>query len=144
MNYRNLFATASLLLAMTAAQAHEQAIVDVDLDNLSYSDSPRFPGVRVAVVTGNLDDAGLYATHAWMEAGSVVEVHTHPDPRITVVTHGTMYIGIGESVDESKLVAFPEGSVFVTPANAPHFMIAKDGPVAVLDSGAGPTGITFR
>ncbi len=129
-------------LSVTPASADDHLnIQSIDLEGLTYKTHPLWPGVRAAFVAGSFDEPGLYGTHAWMEAGSIVPPHIHPDPRITVVTHGTMYVGIGETYDEDALVAYPEGSIFITPAGSPHFMLAKDGDTAVLDSGAGPSGI---
>lgn len=139
---------AATLVAGTCAAAAAsadapQAIKSIDLEGLDYQKSPVFDGVTFAIVTGNPAEEGLYTTHATMAADSRVAPHTHPDPRITVVTEGTMYVGIGETFDPDLLVAYPEGSVFITPANAPHFMWAKDGATSVLDSGSGPSGTTF-
>ncbi|MEO1459794.1 MAG: cupin domain-containing protein, partial [Pseudomonadota bacterium] len=57
-----------------------------------------------------------------------------------VVTSGTAFVGTGMVFDESKLVAYPVGSYFVTPAGTPHFIFAKDGDFSVLDHGYGPSG----
>jgi len=143
---RSLMALSLLALAGTfggtpATADNQLDVQSIDLDKLTYNNHPLWPGVRAAFVAGSFDEPGLYGTHAWMEAGSIVPPHTHPDPRITVVTHGTMYVGIGETYDEDALVAYPEGSIFIIPAGAPHFMLAQDGDTAVLDSGAGPSGI---
>lgn len=134
---------AALFFGPASADDPPAALKSIDLDALDYRQSLVFEGVTLALVTGDPAKAGLYTTHATMAAGSRVAPHTHPDPRITVVTDGTMYVGVGEVFDPARLVAYPEGSVFVTPADVPHFMLAKDGATSVLDSGAGPSGVDF-
>ncbi len=134
-----------VLVISATVHAHGQweAIQTIDLNSLTYKNITKFPGVSSTFITGSFDKPGLYTTHALMKDGARFPPHTHPDPRITVVTAGTMFIGEGKTYDESKLIAFSKGSVFIVPANTPHFMYAKDGDVYVLDSGAGPSGITF-
>lgn len=137
---------ASLVLILSASvHAHGQwePIQTVNLSTLTYKEITKFPGVSSTFITGSFDKPGLYTTHALMENGAKFPPHIHPDPRITIVTEGTMFIGEGRTFDDSKLIAFPRGSVFIVPANTPHFMYAKEGDVYVLDSGAGPSGIKF-
>ena len=50
---------------------------------------------------------------------------------------------LGETFDESNLVAIPTGAVFVTPANVPHYVWARDGEAIYQESGVGPTGTSF-
>jgi hypothetical protein len=57
-----------------------------------------------------------------------------------VVLSGTIYFGLGETWDDSKLKAFPAGTFFSEPKETPHFVWAKDGEVIVQVTGMGPTG----
>ena len=52
---------------------------------------------------------------------------------------GTIYVGFGEIFDAGKVVAVHAGSVYVVPANAPHYIWAKDGDAVYQESGTGPT-----
>lgn len=55
--------------------------------------------------------------------------HTHSDVwRIAAVFSGTLDFGIGETVDEAKLTAFPAGTVFTEQPELVHFAYAKAGP----------------
>ena len=63
--------------------------------------------------------------------------HTHPDDEIVTVIEGTWYLGIGESFDETKLKAYPAGSFIIIPADVPHFLATREGPVIVQVSGRG-------
>lgn len=136
---RSLATLAASLLATLAWADGQHAI---DLATLDYRESPLFPGVETAVVMGDRAAPGLYATHARVAAGARIPPHTHPNTLTTWVTGGTAYVGVGETFDEDALVAYPQGSFFVTPAGVPHFIAAVKGPFSVLDHGAGPSGFT--
>jgi quercetin dioxygenase-like cupin family protein len=69
--------------------------------------------------------------------------HSHPDPQRTIaVLSGTLYFGVGDAWDESKLQAYPAGTFFTEPAGANHFVWAKDGDAIVQLTAIGPTGTT--
>lgn len=132
---------AALLAASPAfAQDRTEAI---DLGAADYNPSPAFEGVETARLYGDNREAGLYATHARLEAGATVAPHVHDVDITTVVTSGTAYVGTGEVYDETALVAYPEGSYFVTPAGSPHFIGAIDGAFSILDHGVGPVVTTL-
>ena len=126
------------------AAAHEQSPIEkVEFDTLSHQPIPAFPGVGSASVIGAFDQPGLYAVQGEMKQGATFPPHSHPDTRLSIVTSGTMYLGFGETFDAAKLVAYPVGTMAITPADTPHFMSAPDGDVTVLEIGAGPSGAQF-
>jgi quercetin dioxygenase-like cupin family protein len=100
-------------------------------------------GAQNVMVVGAADKAGLYQQRVRMPAGAKIQPHTHPDERISVVLEGTIYVGFGDSFDESKVVAIPTGAVYVAPAGVPHYVWAKDGAALYQEGGMGPTGATF-
>ena len=55
---------------------------------------------------------------------------------------GTLYFGVGEQWDESKLKGYPAGTFFSEPSKTPHYVWAKDGEVILQITGMGPTGTT--
>ena len=69
--------------------------------------------------------------------------HWHPDAvRTVLVMSGTFYFAVGEQWDESKLKAYPAGTLYSEPPNTPHFAWAKDGEVILQVTAIGPTGNT--
>jgi hypothetical protein len=60
---------------------------------------------------------------------------------VTILS-GTLYYGLGEQWDESKLIAFPPGTFFSEPERMPHFAWAKDGEVVLQLTAIGPIGTT--
>lgn len=141
--------TATLAVVLATPLGAQDAAPDagsqfaVALDDLQYGTSPISDLIESAVVYGDPAEPGLYTTHARVREGAVVPPHTHPNTLTTVVTSGTAYVGVGEAFDEATLVAYPEGSVFVTEADVPHFIAAPEGDFSILDHGAGPSGIAW-
>jgi hypothetical protein len=58
------------------------------------------------------------------------------------ILSGTLYYGVGDQWDESKLIAFPAGTFMSEPPKMSHFAWAKDGEVVLQVTGIGPTGTT--
>ena len=53
------------------------------------------------------------------------------------------YIGIGESLDESRLTAHGPGSVIVLPGGTPHFHWARSGEYITQITAVGPLGLEY-
>lgn len=100
-------------------------------------------GAASAWIIGAADRDGIYAQRVKLAPGATIAPHTHPDERFSVVLQGTIYVGFGEVVEESKLVAVPQGAVYIAPAGVPHYVVAKDGEAIYQESGVGPTGANF-
>ncbi|MEO0729301.1 MAG: cupin domain-containing protein [Pseudomonadota bacterium] len=134
---------ASTASAKDAQDAAAQAIAKVDLRNLAVKPIAAFTGVSSAFIRGSFSTPGLYAAQGLMAKGSTFPPHAHPDVRFSIVISGTMYLGQGKTFDAAKLVAYPAGTMAITPANTPHFMSAPDGDVRILEIGSGPSGNAF-
>jgi quercetin dioxygenase-like cupin family protein len=63
----------------------------------------------------------MYVYRAKLALGSKNVPHWHPEERTVVILSGTLYYGLGELWDESKLIAFPAGTFFSEPPKLPHF-----------------------
>lgn len=138
-----LLIAGALALDPAPAQESRKTIERIELDRMTLEELAAFPGVSNAMLVGSFDQEGLYTSQALLRQGSTFPPHTHPDIRLTVVTSGTMYLGEGEVFDEAALVAYPAGSVAITPAGTPHFMAAPDGDMRALEIGSGPTASDF-
>lgn len=108
-------------------------------DELELEPNPDVEGVSNAVVTGDPTGTGIYVLVGRMDRGAVFPPHRHPDDRVTTVLSGTMYYGVGDEVDRSEAVAYPQGSVVVTPAGTPHWMWSRDAAAVLQETGYGPT-----
>lgn len=96
-----------------------------------------------SVIAGDESKQGMYIFRAKFPANFRNEPHYHPDDRIGMVISGTLHVGYGETVDETKMKALPAGSIWTEPAQQPHFVWAKEGEVVIQIIGNGPSGRTL-
>ena len=111
--------------------------------SLRWESPPDIPGLQSSWVIGTEHKSGQYIIRVKLLSGTRILPHSHPDERITTALTGTIYIGFGESFDESKVIAIPAGAVYITPANVPHYIWAKEGNTIFQEAGIGPTKTTF-
>lgn len=105
--------------------------------------APVSPGPQTAVLYGDPTKAGVYVSRVKLASGLKIMPHWHPDEwRTAVVLSGTLYFGLGEQWDESKMRAYPAGTFFSEPTKTPHYVWAKDGEVILQITAMGPTGTT--
>lgn len=113
-------------------------------EDIKWSSFPAFPkSAGLSVLIGDPTKAGLYTVRVKVPAGLKLEPHVHPEDRIYTVISGVFYIGIGDKFEDSKLKAYPPGSVLVLPANTPHFHWAKSGDYITQVTAIGPLGISY-
>ena|SRR5688572_14349002 len=105
---------------------------------LTYSESPRAPGVLTAPLLGVPSKAEYYVFRAKYPPYTVNGPHHHPgDEELTVIA-GTLYVGHGTTMDRDKATAYPPGSYIREPAGAVHYLFTKDEVVEVEVRGMGP------
>lgn len=144
MVYRALLSVVASLVVVANAQAQSPDLKAITPSEMKWSQHPALPaGAMRAVVYGDPTKPGLYATRLRAPNGLKVLPHTHPEDRIYTVLSGTLYLGIGEKWDESKLVAYPQGSVIFLPAKMSHFQYSKSGEYVIQINAEGPTDLTF-
>lgn len=113
-------------------------------ESLKWGSPPNNKLLHGAWVIGSEDEAAPYAFRVRIEEGGKIPVHTHPDARYSTVMSGTLYVGFGDEMDESAMVAIPAGGVYVAPAGVPHYLWAKEGEVIYQEGGTGPTKTVFK
>lgn len=151
-----LIVTASSLLAVPLAEAQqrgegmrshqpgESAFRAILPENIEWHPFPAFPpSVRLAIVVGNPEGAGPYTIRVKVPAGVKLAPHRHPEDRVYTVISGVFYIGLGDRFDETRLQAFPPGSVIVLPGDTPHFHWAKSGEYVSEVNAIGPLGLDY-
>lgn len=124
------------LLAVAAEAPRPQPILPAEM---AWAPSQLIPGLKSTWIVGAEKATGPYLMRVELAAGTRIFPHRHPDTRATTVLRGTLYVGFGETADDAALVAIPEGAVYVAPAEMPHFLWAKDGPVLYQENGIAPT-----
>jgi len=144
MSYRALASIVASAIVVATAQAQTTDVRSIKPDEIKWSQHPALPkGAMRAVVYGDPTKPGAYVTRLRAPLGLKVLPHTHPDDRIYTVLSGTLYLGVGDTWDESKLVAYPQGTVLFLPAKLSHFQYSKSGEYLIQINGAGPTDLTF-
>ena len=135
----------ALLLACCVGTAFGQASSPTPIlpNTVMWSPSPIDPAVLSAWFIGGPESRGMYALRVKIASGTKLPPHTHPDERLIVVLSGTIYVGFGETIDESKVVVIPEGGMYVVASGVSHYVWAKDGDATYQESGVGPTGTVF-
>jgi quercetin dioxygenase-like cupin family protein len=144
MSIRVLAVGVCVALAAAAAGAQTGAVQSIAPDQIQWSQHPALPaGAMRAVVYGTPTKPGTYVTRLRAPNGLKIMPHTHPDDRIYTVLSGTLYLGVGDKWDDSKLVAYPQGTVLFLPALLSHFQYSKSGEYLIQINGVGPTDLTF-
>ena len=137
-----LTVSVALALALGAAasaptESKKQVTALAPQDIRSFTPPYYTDGRQRAHLLGDSGKGGDWIDRVQIPGGARVRAHTHPDDEIVTVIEGTWYLGIGEKFDETKLKAYPAGSFIVIPADVPHFLATREGPVIVQASGQG-------
>ena len=116
----------------------------VNSKDLKWMDGPPgLPaGAKFAVLNGDPSKEGLFTIRATMPAGYKIPAHWHPTTESVTVIEGTLYIGMGEKLDESKATALTAGGFAALPGKSGHFAFSKDG-VTIQVHAMGPFAITY-
>jgi quercetin dioxygenase-like cupin family protein len=121
------------------AQGQAVAPKPISPDSAQFSSAPGTESVHAVWLVGAAGKPGLYIVRVRIKANTTIPPHTHPDERSTIILSGTVYVGFGEVFDPGKAVAVRAGSVYVVPANMPHYISTKDGNAIYQETGYGPT-----
>jgi uncharacterized RmlC-like cupin family protein len=94
-------------------------------------------GRQRAHLLGDSSKGGDWTDRVRIPGGARLLAHTHPHDEIVTVIEGAWYLGLGEKFDDTALKAYPAGSFILIPADVPHFIATRVGPVVVQVSGHG-------
>ena len=100
------------------------------------------PGSKVSVLSGDPSKPGPFTIRAMFPENYKVPPHTHPSYENVVVLEGSLYMGSGEKLEESKAMKLDAGGYSAIPANAPHYVFCKD-KVTLQINGEGPFAINY-
>lgn len=114
-------------------------------EEITWSDGPATlpPGTKIAILEGDPNLPGPVTMRIKLPANSTIAPHTHPaDERLTVLS-GTLYFGLGETLDVSKAKALTPGSFFVMPSGDAMFAFTTEEETVFQLNIEGPWGITY-
>jgi len=105
--------------------------------------SPIIPGAEMAVVAGDLAQAGApYVIRIRCADGTKVPPHWHPEDENITVLQGTLLLGMGEKFDPKALRRLAPGNYAFVPKQMRHFALQK-GETIVQVHGTGPFKVNF-
>lgn len=125
------------LAAMSAAA--DESFHAVTPDDIVWKELRQSPPLSRANLHGEQERAGSFTFRVRAAAGHRLMPHTHPDERVITVLEGTYWSAVGDVWDESRLIAFPKGSLYVVPAGVPHYSAVLEGETVFQESGTGPS-----
>jgi quercetin dioxygenase-like cupin family protein len=125
------------------ATADDQHIV-APADSIKWGPaSPALPkGAEMAVLFGDPTKEGQFAYRIKFPAGYKVAAHMHPNDENVTVLSGTVYIGTGDKLDETKGEALKAGGFLHMPKGMPHYAWFTEETI-IQSNGVGKTGITY-
>jgi quercetin dioxygenase-like cupin family protein len=100
------------------------------------------PGAEMAVIQGNPFGDGFYVVRVRMPGGYKIMPHWHPAAENVTVLSGTMYVGAGDTFDESKGDKVAAGGYFSLPSLMHHFAWSE-GPTEIQIHGVAPFAIIY-
>jgi quercetin dioxygenase-like cupin family protein len=134
-----LFLVALLPLAATAADEHRAVLPD----QLKWGAPATLPkGAEAAVVFGDPSKEGYYVVRLRFPAGFKIPAHFHPNDENVTVLSGTLNIGLGDKLDETKGEAVTAGGFIQQKAGMNHYAWFTEDTVIQMNS-IGPSGITY-
>lgn len=99
-------------------------------------------GAKFAVLDGDPSKEGLFTIRAVLPANYKIPAHWHPTTENVTVLEGTLFLGMGEKIDESKATALTAGGFTALPGKMGHFAFSKDGAIIQVHA-MGPFAITY-
>ncbi len=131
------------VLAISAAYAEgSSAHVMIVPSELSWTDLPSLPGVKIAVIEGPLTEAVPITFRLKFPANFKVAPHWHPGVEHITVISGTMNLGMGDKFDTTKTRALTPGSIAIMPPKTNHFVWTSEETIGQVH-GIGPWSVTY-
>ena len=129
-------------LAATMAWAQHGSHKVVTPNDLKWEDLAAFPGAKIAVIEGKMNEAGPITARIKLPANYKIPPHYHPVlERVTVIS-GTINIGMSDKFDPQKTTAMGPGTVLIMPPEMRHFAWTKEEVIFQLNV-EGPWSVTY-
>jgi hypothetical protein len=112
---------------------------------INFGPPPPFvkPGSQMAVLEGDPSgNSGDYTVRLKMPAGYQFAPHWHPKRENVTVIAGELKVGMGDTFDESKMMAFPAGSFAYLDPSMHHYAMAS-GNTVIQIHGQSPLQINY-
>jgi quercetin dioxygenase-like cupin family protein len=142
------FAVCSLGVALLVCVSGEAGAADSPLVSSSKdvkwgAAPPSLPkGAMMAVMAGDPSATGPVAVRLKMPAGYKIPAHWHPTDEQVTVLSGTLALGMGDKLDETKGQTLRAGGFGIAPAHMNHYAWTRTGAVIQINL-MGPFAITY-
>jgi quercetin dioxygenase-like cupin family protein len=131
----------AIWVSTTYAQ-HTGAHVMIAPSELTWTDLPALPGVKIAVIEGPMTEAVPIMFRLKFPANYKVPPHWHPGIEHITIISGTLNMGMGDKFDPSKSRALTTGSVAIMPPRTNHFVWTTEETIGQVHS-IGPWSVTY-
>ncbi len=123
----------------SAAAGHSM----VTPNDLKWSAMPNLPcGAEMAVLEGPANEAKPFTVRFKFPANCKIPPHSHPAIEHVTVISGDFGMGAGDTLDPSKGMKLPPGSVAIMQPNTNHYGWTTGGTIVQVH-GVGPWGIKY-
>jgi quercetin dioxygenase-like cupin family protein len=128
-------------LAQHAGEHSGQHIM-LSPSELTWTDLPSLPGVKLAIIQGPLNQAVPIMFRLKFPANSKVAPHWHPGVEHITIISGTLHMGIGTVFDGSKTRPLTPGSVSIMQPGTRHFVWTNEETIGQIHS-IGPWSVNY-
>lgn len=132
------------LLALTlsaVAVAATAPVVTSPSDTKWVAGTGMEKGTFNAVLVGDPTKSGMYVMRSKLPAGTVFPPHTHGETENVTVISGALWVGMGKTMDKSKMTELGPGTFVTVPADFAHYAMTKTDTVIQIE-GMGPETMT--
>ena len=129
----------------TAAGKHmDSTHIIINAMDLKWGDGPAAlpKGVQMVVLEGDPSKEAMFTLRATMPANYRIPPHWHPTTEHVTVLEGTLYMGMGEKLNEGKAMELKTGGFAAMPAKTAHYAFTKDKCVIQVHA-MGPFAVTY-
>ncbi|MBV8363351.1 MAG: cupin domain-containing protein [Candidatus Eremiobacteraeota bacterium] len=109
-------------------------------DKITWVAGP-MAGTQMAVLAGDPTKPGPYTFRLKLAPNTTFGPHFHADTESVTVISGSLWVGLGDQIDQSKLMQLPAGSYVTVPQGIHHYALTKEETVLQLN-GMGPFTMT--
>ncbi len=130
------------LLSLQALAQHSGEHIMLSPSELTWTDLPSLPGVKIAIIEGQLNQAVPIMFRLRFPANFKVPPHWHPGIEHITIISGTLHMGIGSVFDRSKTRALTPGSVSIMQPGTHHYVWTDEETVGQVHS-IGPWSVNY-
>jgi quercetin dioxygenase-like cupin family protein len=137
-----LLATVAIYLLSAPLASAQTAHKVVRVEDVKWIDHPIFKGAKTAILVGDPTKAEVIVQRVKFPPHYRVPPHTHPYAEVVTVLTGSYGNYFGEKFEPKGELMKP-GSLFVLPANHPHYTWTGDEETILQVQFMGPGGVEF-